>query len=231
MRKELGVANPAYNLARNWAHWGHNAGGPRDGAVVVWAHHVGRIVGSCSHGEWLVHSGNDGGRIRTRCRSVRGAIAFRDRGFAEGYGEHETYGAHTPQLTLHGMRHFAYYDEFPRYRADGALEKPFRTRVIKRRRYARHYHGGRSDGVASVYRGGRTASGQWASPSGFTAASPTLPFGSRVRVTNTSNGRSVTVRIDDRGPFVRGRIIDLTPAAAHAIGFAGLAHVRVTPLL
>ncbi|MGA7165289.1 MAG: septal ring lytic transglycosylase RlpA family protein, partial [Pseudolabrys sp.] len=59
------------------------------------------------------------------------------------------------------------------------------------------------------------------------AAHRTLPFGTHVRVTNKSNGRSVVVRINDRGPFVRGRIIDLTPAAASALGFSGLAHVTL----
>jgi rare lipoprotein A len=84
-------------------------------------------------------------------------------------------------------------------------------------------------GIASVYAysGERTANGERAQPSGFTAAHRTLPFGSRVRVTNKSNGRSVVVRINDRGPFVRGRVIDLTPAAARAIGFSGLAHVTL----
>jgi rare lipoprotein A len=53
---------------------------------------------------------------------------------------------------------------------------------------------------------------------GYTAAHKTLPFGSRVRVTNTRNGRSTVVVINDRGPFIRGRIIDLSPAAAAAIG-------------
>ncbi len=62
----------------------------------------------------------------------------------------------------------------------------------------------------------------------MTAAHRSLPFGTRVRVTNQRNGRSVTVRINDRGPFVRGRIIDLTPAAAGAIGLSGLAPVTVT---
>ena len=84
-------------------------------------------------------------------------------------------------------------------------------------------------GIASVYAysGERTASGERAQPSGFTAAHRTLPFGTRVRVTNKSNGRSVIVRIDDRGPFVRGRVIDLTPAAAHVLGFSGLARVTL----
>jgi rare lipoprotein A len=82
-------------------------------------------------------------------------------------------------------------------------------------------------GIASVYAysGERTASGEHARPHGLTAAHRTLPFGTRVRVTNKSNRRSVVVRINDRGPFVRGRIIDLTPAAAQALGFSGLAHV------
>lgn len=83
-------------------------------------------------------------------------------------------------------------------------------------------------GLASIYNCcARTASGEHFSTGGLTAAHKSLPFGSLVRVTNESNGRSVDVRINDRGPFVRGRIIDLTPAAARAIGDSGLAHVRV----
>lgn len=88
-------------------------------------------------------------------------------------------------------------------------------------------------GIASVYAyaGGRTASGERAAPQGLTAAHKSLPFGTQVRVTNKRNGRSVTVRINDRGPFIKGRVIDLSPAAAHAIGFSGLAPVKleVTP--
>jgi rare lipoprotein A len=85
-------------------------------------------------------------------------------------------------------------------------------------------------GIASVYAysGEKTASGERARPGGLTAAHRTLPFGTKVKVTNKRNGRSVTVRINDRGPFVRGRIIDLTPAAAQALGFSGLAPVEVT---
>ena len=74
-------------------------------------------------------------------------------------------------------------------------------------------------GIASVYSEGPTATGERVVASGMTAAHRTLPFGTMVRVTNTSNGRSVVVRINDRGPFVKGRIIDLTPGAAHAIGY------------
>ena len=84
-------------------------------------------------------------------------------------------------------------------------------------------------GIASVYAysGGKTASGERANPGGFTAAHRTLKFGTQVRVTNRRNGRNVVVRINDRGPFVRGRVIDITPAAARALGFSGLAPVTV----
>ncbi len=84
-------------------------------------------------------------------------------------------------------------------------------------------------GIASVYAysGSKTASGQRANPAGLTAAHRTLPFGTKVRVTNKRNGKSVTVRINDRGPFIRGRVIDLTPAGARALGFSGLAPVML----
>ena len=85
-------------------------------------------------------------------------------------------------------------------------------------------------GVASVYStesGSRTATGARLNPGAMTAAHRSYPFGSKVRVTNRSNGRSVVVTINDRGPFVRGRIIDVTPAAAQALGFNGLAPVTV----
>ncbi len=85
-------------------------------------------------------------------------------------------------------------------------------------------------GIASVYSGERTANGEYASASALTAAHRSLPFGTMVAVTNTRTGRSVVVRINDRGPFVRGRVIDLTPAAARAIGNSGLAPVRLTVL-
>jgi len=84
-------------------------------------------------------------------------------------------------------------------------------------------------GIASVYAysGGRTADGEHVSPGALTAAHRSLPFGTLVRVTNERNGRSVVVRINDRGPFVRGRVIDVTPAAARALGFSGLTSVSL----
>lgn len=82
-------------------------------------------------------------------------------------------------------------------------------------------------GIASVYayKSEPAANGERVSPKALTAAHRTLPFGTHVRVTNKSNGRSVVVRINDRGPFIRGRVIDLTPAGARALGFSGLAPV------
>jgi rare lipoprotein A len=76
----------------------------------------------------------------------------------------------------------------------------------------------------------RTASGEMMNPSELTAAHRSLPFGTRVVVENLNNGRSVVVRINDRGPFVGGRIIDLSKAAAVSIGMvsSGTARVRVT---
>lgn len=64
-------------LAREWAKEGVDAGGPGIGVIVVWPHHVGEIVGQAAAGGWIVHSGNDGGRVRTRARSLRGVIAYR----------------------------------------------------------------------------------------------------------------------------------------------------------
>ena len=85
-----------------------------------------------------------------------------------------------------------------------------------------------SSGIASTYSGGKTASGERMNPGELTAAHPSLPFGSKIRVTNHHTGRSVVVRINDRGPFVKGRVIDLSPAAARAIGVNGLAQVSLS---
>ncbi len=81
----------------------------------------------------------------------------------------------------------------------------------------------------SEFRGRRTSSGETFNPDELTAASRSLPMGSRVRVTNISNGRAVVVRINDRGPFVKGRSIDLSHAAAQRIGLTrkGVGRVQV----
>ena len=76
--------------------------------------------------------------------------------------------------------------------------------------------------MASYYwQGQQTASGARFNPSAMTAAHRTLPFGTKVRVTNKRNGRSVVVTINDRGPFIRGRIIDLSSGAAGVIDMKG----------
>ena len=91
-------------------------------------------------------------------------------------------------------------------------------------------------GMASYYgrelAGNRTASGERFDPGQLTAAHRSLPFGSRVRVTNTANGDSVIVRINDRGPFSHGRVIDVSHAAAREIGMhrSGTARVKLALL-
>ena len=85
-------------------------------------------------------------------------------------------------------------------------------------------------GIASIYSGEKTANGEYAHASALTAAHKSLPFGTKVKVTNVQTGQSVIVRINDRGPYIKGRIIDLTPAGARVIGFSGLAQVELTVL-
>jgi rare lipoprotein A len=93
--------------------------------------------------------------------------------------------------------------------------------------------GARQEGIASwyggKYHGRRTASGAIFDEEGLTAAHRHLPFGTRVKVTNLSNGRSVVLVITDRGPFVKGRVLDVSRRAARELGFLaeGLARVRI----
>jgi hypothetical protein len=71
MRQQRG-GGPEFNLAANWRRYGR-PGSPQVGAVVVWDHHVGEITGRTANGQWIVRSGNDGGRVRERVRSIAGA--------------------------------------------------------------------------------------------------------------------------------------------------------------
>lgn len=80
------------------------------------------------------------------------------------------------------------------------------------------------------FHGNRTASGERYDQYAMTAAHKTLPFGTHLRVTNTANGRSVVVRVNDRGPFIPGRDLDVSRAAAEALGFGGVATVRIEQL-
>jgi len=85
-----------------------------------------------------------------------------------------------------------------------------------------------STGYASYYKmGRRTADGERYNPYGLTCAHRRLPFGTLLKVTNLRNKRSVIVRVNDRGPFIRGRVLDLSLGAARVIGMTGtgVAHI------
>jgi len=85
-----------------------------------------------------------------------------------------------------------------------------------------------SHGVASYYtEGTKTASGEKFNTLEMTAAHPTLPFGTKLRVTNVASGRSVTVRVNDRGPYVQGRVVDVSYSAADALGMVGKGVAKV----
>ena len=103
-------------------------------------------------------------------------------------------------------------------------------RRLRNRRSRRSARSGPLRGLASYYwQRQRVASGGWFNPNALTAAHKTLRFGTRVRVTNLRNGRSVVVRINDRGPYIRGRIIDLSRRAATIVGMrkSGVVPVQV----
>jgi rare lipoprotein A len=89
---------------------------------------------------------------------------------------------------------------------------------------------GKASWYGPGFHGKRTASGERFDTNDLTAAHRTLPFGTRVRVVNKSTGRSVVVRINDRGPYAHGRVIDLSRASAQAIGIAGVGSVEVVQL-
>jgi rare lipoprotein A len=93
----------------------------------------------------------------------------------------------------------------------------------------KHIGSGIGSYYSSEFAGKRTANGERFNPSGFTAAHRSLAFNSRVAVTNMANGRQVTVRINDRGPWSKGRIIDISHAAAKVIGMhrSGTARVKL----
>jgi rare lipoprotein A len=107
--------------------------------------------------------------------------------------------------------------------------------VKKHTPFASHKNAGEkkdmaSHGLASFYtEGTQTASGEKFDTHDLTAAHPTLPFGTRLRVTNVASGRSVTVRVNDRGPYIAGRTVDVSYAAADALGMvgAGIAKVKL----
>ena len=98
--------------------------------------------------------------------------------------------------------------------------------------FALHHHAAEtqtaSQGVASFYtEGTQTASGEKFDTHDLTAAHPTLPFGTKLRVTNVASGQSVTVRVNDRGPYVPGRVVDVSYSAADALGMVGKGLAKV----
>ena len=137
----------------------------------------------------------------------------------------------------HSARHNGarahYKSRAARHTRHAALERPRAyTGSPKWSRRSISAGGGRSSGqsgMASYYwQGQRVASGGWFNPNAMTAAHRSLPFGTRVRVTHAGSGRSVDVVINDRGPFVAGRIIDLSRGAASALGMTAQGVARVT---
>ncbi|WP_061025401.1 septal ring lytic transglycosylase RlpA family protein [Bradyrhizobium sp. CCH5-F6] len=115
------------------------------------------------------------------------------------------------------------------------VERPHRVAALHPRQISRARVPDRdakqtpSHGVASFYSDTETASGEKFDKNELTAAHPTLPFGTKLRVTDTSSGRFVTVRVNDRGPYVRGRVVDISPSAAEALGMVdkGITNVRL----
>ena len=94
-------------------------------------------------------------------------------------------------------------------------------------RSGRAVQSGRASWYGPGFHGRKTASGETFNANALTAAHRTLPFGTRVRVMNKSTGRSVVVRINDRGPYAHGRVIDLSRASAQAIGISGIGSVEL----
>jgi rare lipoprotein A len=121
----------------------------------------------------------------------------------------------------------------PHHRAATALQHKSRASTSLEQKVRMFTRAAKADprsglsGIASVYHDPITANGEHMNPNAMTAAHKTLPFGSRVTVFNRRNGRSLTVRINDRGPYVAGRVIDLSPGAARVLGVDGLAPVSL----
>lgn len=116
------------------------------------------------------------------------------------------------------------------YRAAGRPASLAALSIGRHNPLARGKHAAEKYGVASFYtEGTETANGEKINPQALTAAHRTLPFGTMLRVTNLETGRAVTVRVNDRGPFVQGRDVDLSYSAAESIGILdqGVAKVRL----
>ncbi|HEX2337503.1 MAG TPA: septal ring lytic transglycosylase RlpA family protein [Hyphomicrobiaceae bacterium] len=138
------------------------------------------------------------------------------------------YGKRKHYVRSKGKKHYAQRSGKKRYAKQSSKRK-----VAAQRSWSSGPIGSVLQGIASFYwQPQRVAAGGWFNPNAMTAAHKTLPFGTKVRVTHLGNGKSVDVRINDRGPYVAGRIIDLSKAAAGVIGMQGqgIARVKVTVL-
>ncbi len=121
-------------------------------------------------------------------------------------------------LERHHYSHVATHERVSIVRRQAAVERAGSAAEVQRV----------SQGIASFYTEGQeTASGEKFNTHELTAAHPTLPFGTRLRVTNVATGRSVTVRVNDRGPYVRGRVVDVSYSAAEALGMVGQGVAKV----
>jgi rare lipoprotein A len=130
-----------------------------------------------------------------------------------------TVGGHHSDRTIDAGKH---------YQRRGVREEPLASLGQPKERSTEIGRPFEGSGIASVYSGQHTASGEHMNSGAMTAAHRTLPFGSKVTVVNGGNGRSAVVRINDRGPFVHGRVIDLSPAAARVLGIRGLTTVSLS---
>lgn len=115
-----------------------------------------------------------------------------------------------------------------------SIDRKIKTSVLDRGtyRHGRYLQSGIASYYADDFHGKKTANGEIFNKNDFTAAHKTLPFGAKVRVTNLSNGKSVIVRINDRGPYAKGRIIDLSEKAGKEIDLdtTGTANVKLEVL-
>ena len=111
-----------------------------------------------------------------------------------------------------------------------AASSPSSAEAQPKTKAGAHVQSGKASWYGPGFHGKRTASGERFNTNDLTAAHRTLPFGTRVRVVNKSTGRSVVVRINDRGPYAHGRVIDLSRASAQAIGILGVGTVEMVQI-
>ena len=160
------------------------------------------------------------------------AVGFANAGTASAAYECMGPAASCAKAHKHSHAKKAYKKSSTKKVAYKKAKKSYSYKSSKKKSYS-VASGSSYSGMGSYYwQPQRVASGGWFNPNAMTAAHKTLPFGTKVRVTNRNNGRSVVVTINDRGPYIKGRIIDLSKAAAKQVGMtaSGIAPVSVTVL-